>query len=205
MIAGLENGVIKEIDGNLKCKWMRDNRFGRMGVQGDGSCFFHSVCVILNLNDYVHKTPKEQRDIAYEFRCKFSTLMSAEEFKLLGGQSKGTEGFCSVKVWADEKMIKIASSILNMNLIFFDLSDDSVYCGVHGKASETKNVLQKTGLIAWVGNRDHFEPIVRIDDADSGIITTCFEPLKSELDKKIVNEIMKQYFQSCKIPIKISR
>ena len=45
---------VKEIDKNLYCKWMSGHgTFARMGVQGDGSCFFHSVCALLNKKNYL--------------------------------------------------------------------------------------------------------------------------------------------------------
>jgi hypothetical protein len=202
----LNNMEIREVSPNLSCKWMIGlGRFARMGVQGDGSCFFHSVCSITNLNGYVFASESRQRSIAYEFRCAFAKRFTKEEYSALSAKSSSPksyseehDGFCSPKVWADEVMIRHASKALDINLIFIDLENDTAYCGVHGERAlkAGDKITQKTGIVAWVGHR-HFEPIVRVDDAENGIITTLFEPAENEEDAKIVQAIMKTYKESC--------
>lgn len=208
---GLKNMLIVELPPKLVCSWMRgEGRFARMGVQGDGSCFFHSICSLMNLNDYLFLSDQKQKEIAYEFRCNFSKNFTRSQYKEMSDKSSSSksyeqehDGFCSPKVWADEIMIRYASRALNMNLIFLDLENDKAYCGVHGEeANESikqKNIVkQKTGIVAWV-KRQHFEPIVRIDDAETGLITTIFEPEKDEKDAKLIKNFMKTYVDSCNL------
>jgi hypothetical protein len=197
---------IQEFSPELLCSWMpKHGKFGRMGVLGDGSCFFHSVCALKNRDNYLYVSPKKQKEIAYEFRCQFAKNFTKEEYKKFSKVSKHAEpyetehdGFCSPKVWADEVMIRHASKILNLNLIFLDLKNFKAYCGVHGHETQDSKTKQSTGLIAWVG-RSHFEPIIRIDDAEEGLITTIFEPHKNEQDANLVESIMDKYFKSCEI------
>lgn len=205
----LDNMQINEVPQSLACKWMVGlGRFARMGVQGDGSCFFHSVCSITNLNGYLFASESKQRSIAYDFRCAFAKRFTKDEYAQLSIKSSSPksfaeehDGFCSPKVWADEVMIRHASKALDINLIFIDLQNDTAYCGVHGERAleaekRGEQIMQKTGIVAWVGHR-HFEPIVRVDDAENGIITTLFEPAENEEDAKIVQAIMKTYKESC--------
>lgn len=207
----LDNMQVHELDPSLACKWMDGiGRFARMGVQGDGSCFFHSVCAITNLNNYLFVSPKKQRDIAYEFRCAFAKRFTKAEYETLSKKSTSPksfeeehDGFCSPRVWADEVMIRYASIALDINLIFLDLENGKAYCGVHGKGAGEELeagqlVSQKTGIVAWVG-RKHFEPVVRVDSAEHGIITTLFEPDDNKEDAHLVSELMKNYSESCSL------
>ena len=208
------NMQVHELNPSVFCRWMSGNgRFGRMGVQGDGSCFFHSVCALTNRDGYLFHTPKRQQEIAYEFRCQFSKRFTKAEYESLSSKSRSPkdfedehDGFCSPEVWADEVMIRFASKALNLNLIFLDLDNGRAYCGVHGEATvagmqsgDMASVAQPTGIVAWVDHR-HFEPIVRIDDAERGLITTLFEPAKSERDAQLVQRIMDTYASACALP-----
>jgi hypothetical protein len=205
----LNNMQIREVAPSLSCKWMVGlGRFARMGVLGDGSCFFHSVCSITNLNGYLFASESKQRSIAYEFRCAFAKRFTKEEYVALSRKSVSPksyneehDGFCSPKVWADEVMIRHASKALDINLIFIDLENDTAYCGVHGETADEQlaageKIMQKTGIVAWVGHR-HFEPIIRVDDAENGIITTLFEPSENKEDESVVQAIMNTYKRSC--------
>jgi len=209
---GVANMQIHELNANVFCKWMVGRgQFGRMGVQGDGSCFFHSVCALTNRSEYLFQSPARQREIAYEFRCAFSKRFTQREHRALSAKSRSSksfseehDGFCSPEVWADEVMIRFAAGVLDMNLIFLDLRTGTAYCGVHGDSTldaavhGAPSTNQPTGIIAWVDRR-HFEPIVRIDDASEGLITTLFEPRKSSQDAALVTSIMETYAAGCNL------
>ena len=207
----LDNMEVVEISTKLWCNWMKGlGKFARMGVQGDGSCFFHSVCALQNKENYLFASPKLQQKIAYKFRCSFTEQFTSEEYNHIKSESSFSKDFettktdfCSPEAWADEVMIRHASSVLNLNLIFLDVNNEIAYCGVHGDEAgrnliDNKPVLQKTAIVAWV-NHSHFEPIVKIDDADKGLITTIFDPLESKEDSKVVEAIMSNYKKECKI------
>jgi hypothetical protein len=162
----------------------------------------------MNINNYLFQSPAKQRSIAYEFRCAFAKKFTKSEYEKLSAKSSSPkayddehDGFCSPAVWADEVMIRHASAVLGINLIFLDMENDRAYCGVHGDDAEASmkkgsSIDQKTGLIAWVGRR-HFEPIIRIDSSEQGTITTMFEPAKFSDDAKVVNSIMQSYAEEC--------
>jgi hypothetical protein len=200
---------IHEINEPLFCKWMSGKgRFGRMGVQGDGSCFFHSVCALKNYKDYLFLSASKQKEVAYDFRCEFAKNFSEAEYKRFSKQSSSPksyrqekDGFCSPKVWADEVMIRHASQVLDINLIFLDISKNAAYCGVHGESTlmelkaGSSEFKQDMGIIAWV-NKSHFEPIVRIDDEKTGLITTLFHHKE---DKEFIKHVMSIYERGCKL------
>lgn len=206
----IDNGHVHQLNHKIGCEWMGEHGiFGRMGVQGDGSCFFHSVCAMTNRNNYLYVDSHKQKDIAYEFRCDFRNKFTQEDYNTLS-QSKKEEknfeevkdGFCVTTTWADEMMINFASKVLNLNLIFMDLSEKKAYCGVHGKdtidsVQKNKKVTQCMGIVAWVG-KVHFEPIVRIDNADEGRITTLFDPsIKKDAD--FIHGLVSNYIEKCDV------
>jgi hypothetical protein len=211
---------VYELDPAVSKKWFGDTgTYARMGVEGDGSCFFHSVCVILDIDGYVQQPKAKQSEIAHTFRCQFQRAFSESQYEHLsaglatGKDFKETrEALCRPEVWADEVMIKHAASVLNMNLVFLDMSKATLYCGVHGaetleatsprrkgKArSKTAIPKQPTGVIAWV-SKSHFEPIVRIEklEAERGLVRGLFEPAKSDADARMVAHLMQAYANKC--------
>jgi hypothetical protein len=205
----LQNMRVKQIAPSIHCKWMDGHGvFARMGVQGDGSCFFHSVCAMINKNGYLHANKEKQKEIAYEFRCNFTDEFSKKEYdenKTSASKNYKTtqDGFCIPKFWADEVMIKHAMKKLDINMIFLDVDGEEAYCGVHGKdtvrsALKDKEITQKMGIVAWV-NKSHFELIVRVDDKSTGLITTLFDPVKKEKDRLFVEALMENYMKECNV------
>ena len=158
----LETGTIHELPQEIQTKWFdsaNNGVFGRMGVNGEVSCFFHSVLTILNPNDFINLSEDKQIKIANKFRSSFSKRFTLNEFRILtektdekdgtvlrgrGGEAKkkrdlhksfkdAQKAFCDPKVWADETNIRLVSKLLNLNLVFVDFSKKSdVYCTMHG-------------------------------------------------------------------------
>jgi hypothetical protein len=156
----LETGIVHELPQEIQTKWFdspNNGNFGRMGVNGEGSCFFHSVLTILNPNDFINLSEDKQIKIANKFRSSFSKRFTLDEFRVLtektdekdvlrgrGGEAKrkrdvqkgfkdAQKAFCDPKVWADETNIRLVSKLLNLNLVFVDFSKKShVYCTIHG-------------------------------------------------------------------------
>lgn len=208
---GLKLGLVQELPEKITSRYFPGcGRMARMGVHGDGSCFFHSVCAILNYKNYNFLTGPKQKEVAYEFRCDFSKKFTPEEYEGLTHKkftdsefSKKNESFCVVTTWADEVMIKFASKVLDMNIIFVNFDTNTAFCGVHD--SETMNAaafhesgpIKPTGIIAWV-KRSHFEPIFRIDEIrkDTVTFTTLFD---AEHDKTLIQTLMSEYAIGCKI------
>ena len=203
-----EVGQVVELPPELK-EYLGCGRFGRIGVAGDGSCFFHSICALLHEKNYLNESPSVQATIAHTFRCRFSKTFQRKDM----ADSKATgesyedlkKGFCVPSKWANETMINHASKILNMNLIFLDLTNGLAYCGVHGSESlrgsrtrKLRAVQQPTAIFSWV-SRSHFEPVVRIekDDGDAVVLTTLFEPSKNKEDAKTVETLMAAYDRGC--------
>jgi hypothetical protein len=107
-------------------------RLARYGVHGDGSCAYHTICAGLNIEDYVHQTDAEQKQIAYRFRCSLGEKMKKGDVEKILKKAKGAksssltltqfqEQLCDPKVWADEVSLRMVGQILDMNLIFLDM------------------------------------------------------------------------------------
>lgn len=115
-------------------------RYARYGVIGDGSCFFHSVCVVLNYKGYVTAARERQAALAHEFRCRFQAKFDKHAFAYFAGGTTAHKGYaetkagmCKPDVWADETIIKHAAHVLGLNIIFVDFDRaGKLYCNVHG-------------------------------------------------------------------------
>jgi hypothetical protein len=62
-------GYVYEIEQNWSQELLGPGRWARVGVIGEGSCFFHSICFVTNRDNYVNKNEKDQMAIAATFRC----------------------------------------------------------------------------------------------------------------------------------------
>ena len=184
-------------------------RLGRMGVHGDGSCAYHTLCVALNHDDYVHQTDERQKQIAYQFRCSFGDTLTPDKWKNIVRKSKAKatdidnlqEALCDPKVWADETALRIVAEALDINLVFLDLEKNQVYCGMHHEdAVANPRIMPRTIVILWVSH-SHFEPLVHIESVGPRVarVRAMLEPSKSELDARLVQALMSRYKTQCKI------
>lgn len=180
----------------------QDNRFlfGRLGVHGDGTCFFHSLCAALNTDDYLHRTQKEQQQIGHDYRCDFTKYITEERWDKFKRKrdvqdslslDEVKEHFCNNKHWADETMIKFVSDVLKLNIIFIDTDKYKVYCGVRG------HKLEPLVVVLWI-NKSHFEPMFRILDhrLDNKELQVQFK-FNISKDKDVIDLLMSTYSMQC--------
>ena len=182
---------------------------------GDGSCFFHSLATLLNLNhdssgtDPTHQQKQILSNIRHKMQCRLDSdksnifkcfdFMDTNYIKKLTEKQRQQLGLKLRKViqhavddrwdnywrnetkhdpsllarvhdrkkvtkmlhnpstWADVYMIKFAMHVLDLNVLFFNQSTSSIYCGVQGD----KMMTQPTVFVMWVNN-SHFQPILRL-------------------------------------------
>ena len=65
----IERCYVEEMTGPWVSEALGPGRWARVGVIGEGSCFFHSICYVTNRDNYVTKNEKDQMSIAQTFRC----------------------------------------------------------------------------------------------------------------------------------------
>jgi len=218
-----EYNTLYELEPDISLKWFNNcARFGRYGTIGDGSCFFHSVCLAMNYNGYTDETSKDERTrIVMELRNLLADTFesnSAENLKFIAGQIKQpikeyiAEEVCKKmrikSAWADEFMIRWSSHVLKRNIVFMNVSknENSPYCSVHSASTE-KSVKhcevpkEPMIIVAWV-NSNHFELIVRIDDIEpqneTVTVTTQFDSENPD-DLNTIYTFMAAYIMSCNI------
>lgn len=209
--AELDN--VYELNRSTVHRWFKTGRFARVGTIGDGSCFFHSICMALDpQKSYRSASSQRRKDIAHALRCGFAKHLTMEMYtSIVGLMSKKYEkqyenvkaDLCKPKEWADEVMIKLASAVLGVNIIFLDMSSDSVYCGVHSpKALDAAKRHQRadvvTIVVAWVSHA-HFEVIGRIDSVgDTEVeVRLAFDPTIVE-DAITIQNLMEAYKSQCR-------
>lgn len=179
----------------------------RMGVHGDGSCAYHSICAALHLENYNSVSDKKQKDIAYRFRCSFRDGLTQEKVREILKKSRSKspvkvedleKALCNPKIWADETALRIVGDSLQINMIFIDTSkkdSGKVYCGVHHDKALTH--LMPSMVILWIGHA-HFEPLafitkVRDQTADVKIL---LDP-KNDRDARYIEALMQRYLKQC--------
>jgi hypothetical protein len=206
--AGDPNHVY-ELNPGVSKKWFKSNmRLARIGVHGDGSCFYHSVCLGLNLEKYASQTDAVQKDIAYRLRCSLADKLDPDMLKMLvkktnGKSPKNKEDFkralCNPKIWADESAIRLFGETMHLNIIFLDMSKGELYCGVHHDDALTKN-LPDTIVVLWV-NHSHFEPLAEILDSNDHVtqMRVLFQPNSNTADNDLVRTLMSRYATQCKL------
>ena len=75
LTAGLPNGSpgdrgkVYEITQEYSSQLLGPGRWARVGVIGEGSCFFHCICYVTNRDNYLFKSAEDQMKIAHTFRC----------------------------------------------------------------------------------------------------------------------------------------
>lgn len=160
------------------------------GVDGSGSCFFHSIMVAMNPYNFRNRSVRTQKKLAEEFRCKAKDI-DTPVFRALSKAQKAdyVKRLCEPKTWAENVMISHTRDLLGLNLVFLnDQCGFNVYCGIAGDPKEPMVIVR------WV-SKSHFEPIVR-RNAD-GSLQGLFDPSEAS-DKGVVDSVMKQVRAQCK-------
>lgn len=142
----------------------------RRGSWGEGTCFFHSLLAELNWKGYNTKSERQQKVLAYKFRCglgHFITVPELEKELIVSRMRRDElprsaadleEKLCDPKVWADEIIIRAVSRLFHCNLLFWDGVGNQFYCGVHGSNAPAQPLF----IILWI-DHSHFEGVVLTD------------------------------------------
>ena len=173
-----------------------DSRYRRFGVHDDGSCFFHTICAACNIQGYRSKTHQDKAQIGRKFRKKIRNKISKQNWDTIwskrGVTKSGTrlpevetikEMLSDHKTWADVYIILYVMDKMNLNMLFFDLNSNSIYCGVRGIQSDHQNSV----LVAWI-NKAHFEPIYRTKSDNDSTDTFMYSS-----DDAFIRKLMKSY------------
>lgn len=208
--------VFYELSNDVIKTWFKSGRYGRMGTIGDGSCFFHSVCLALNRENYKYEKTDRRKEIAIKLRHELSENFTEEAYEDIRKTliTKNHKTYEIIKdmllkpsTWAEEIMIKWTSKYLNVNIIFLNLGDNEnrMYCGVHDTSTaEAVKACHKpemvTLIVAWISH-EHFELVVRLDSVNENkniTIRTAFMP-KYEKDLLTIQNVMRSYITGCRV------
>jgi len=140
----------------------------RVGVHGEGTCFFHTIRAAIDAQSYLERNTIEQRKIGQKFRRSLiarvdSTWLPFWKSKNWPAEKipsieKTKKDLADVHEWADTfTIIWTVQHILKLNIIVFNITDGRIFCGTH--LSGTK---RPTILMAWVDHA-HFELLAQWD------------------------------------------
>lgn len=176
----------------------------RFGVLGDGSCAYHSICAALNLDSYNSVPEKQQKEIAYKFRCSFRDGLTHEKLKKILSRNRSKSpttlaqvetALCDPKIWADETTIRLVGDSIGVNMIFIDTLKNKAYCGVHHEKAMSMQI--PTMVIMWI-NHVHFEPLAILTKFHEHTVEVkiLLDP-KNEKDLKMIKALMERYTNQC--------
>lgn len=204
----VEKDYLRDKGGNLKPKrfsalpkqvrkkFFRDSpNFIRGGSVSDGTCFYHTLAQVTNIDNYFHKSEKEQGEMGRAFRKKIHDRISEDawrhfwkkknvEVSLVPDLKGIKEQMKNPKTWADVFAILWVCDLLNLNLLVFDMESHSLYCGTF----EAK-IDRPTILMAWIQHA-HFEPILEWD-AKKMRLRTLFSRRKE--GRTILDHLIRMY------------
>lgn len=204
-MSALDANQFSVLPQELSEPFFEKNIMVRYGVEGDGTCFYYSLCAILNIQDFVNQPKSRQIEIGREFRCSITTGLSWSEWQefidkkridasgVYDDISTLKSKLCQFEEWADEPVIRFVMHKFKINLLFLDESLNKLYCGVDERNSTM------TGVIYWI-DRSHFEPLGRLNalDVENDKVAIQFQFLHNQ-DPDFVRTLMARYSFQCNI------
>lgn len=161
-------GEFMELQENIR-HFFPNDKMRKVGVDDDGSCFYHTLCAALNINDWHGKSKEKRIHLGHQLRAKILNALTKKTWLNYwhgkGVRTKGTKvpSIDHMKkilknntAWADVYAIMFTMHILNLNLIVFDMKQGVIYCGTHDPKKTVDTV-----FICWISHA-HFEPIVYV-------------------------------------------
>jgi len=192
----LEPGVFAEIRPALLAKIFGAGagRWARMGVDGSGSCFFHSLAAVLNYRGFLGLDLAGRRRVASEFRRSFVPLLNVTS----GRDAAIRRQLLDDTAWAEQDTIVFVLRSLDVNIVFVDAAVGKIYCGVTGdralKEVERGDMVdQESGVIMWANDHSHFEPVCRLSFAGGGAVGTFL------LEPQFAESVMHSYVGTCSL------
>ena len=160
-------GTFAELPPGIRSFFPDGHNMVRVGVDDDGSCFYHTLVAGLNINNWHSMILKERYHHGLNLRKKIAEYLSETTWrKYWAGKGVSAKAVPSVekmkkdlnnyRTWADVYAIMYVAHVLGLNVLVFDFVSEQIYCGTHNE-DNTNNTL----FIAWI-EHSHFEPILEI-------------------------------------------
>lgn len=162
-------------------------------VEGDGSCFFHSVLAALNPLDFRSRSRQDKKRLANKLRdiLRDRVTDSNKKMKRFDNMWKCKSHERDVEcAWAKQEMIEWARDVLGLNLVFLDDSNNyNVFCDIK------MDFKQPMAIIRWQ-DQSHFEPVVMegLPGADADGLKALFN---SAEDHELVTRVLSQVEEQC--------
>ena len=167
----------------------------RLGVNGRGTCFYHTIRSVVDPKVYIEASADEQLRMGRQFRLDLAERVDDTwvDFWLskkwprskIPPVADTKRALADFTEWADIfTIIWTVQCILDLNIIVFDVQHGQLYCGTHRMGSTRPTI-----LMAWI-KQSHFEPIVQYDK-DKKTIRTLFNH-----DHPTLLAVLRMYEQS---------
>ena len=162
-------GVYAGLPKSVKTKFFKPfAEVQRLGVHGDGSCFFHSVAACVDLDAYHTRSHADRQQIGLRLRKKIQSHLldgGEDKWKAFWRRRKLSKmalarvpSFQEIvaqandpSAWAATHLIMYAMQKLRLNHIFIDATTNQIYCGVVALEKKRRPLV----MILWVDHA-HF-------------------------------------------------
>lgn len=140
----------------------------RVGVDGDGACFFHSLAALMNTENYRNANLRTRKEIVKRMREKMSAGVASRS-----NDTRVADEIAEYSRYADESIIREIQNSYKINVIFWCLDSNEVQAQVPVLDVEK----YPTVMIAWV-EHEHFEPIFACIGCHQGyrVLQGVFDP-----------------------------
>ena len=133
----------------------------RVGVVGDGSCYFHSLAAILNYEDSAEKIllRKEQpMHIGHRLRAMVHENLVPEVWNKFW-EDRGVKNYPShttilkkltdTREWSDLWIIVFSFALFNLDVMFLDVEENKAYCGITGARNSCSVMINTNSAAKW--------------------------------------------------------
>ena len=170
-------------------------QYMRGGTNADGSCFYHTLGMVINYEGYWSKNAKEQQRLGKEFRKVIFDSITTEAWGRFWQKNKvdakDVPDLAEIRrqienpsTWADVFSILFVVDVLGLNILVFDVSAGKLYCGTHNPSAKRPTI-----LMAWIHNA-HFEPLLEFD-TETLKVRTLFSRRRD--GRSVLDHILKLY------------
>jgi hypothetical protein len=187
-------GTLRYVSRGIAATWLggEPRSWARFGIEGEGSCLYHCVVAMLNLDGYWSRSIEEKRDIAESFRCALASVVTPSAVAELRARTNGSGGASEADVPpADSGIVPISSSMSDttaaavlgrqlctpsawadepeirlvlaaLGMNVIFIDTKSPHAGLPYCGVHGDAARQPTGVVVWCNRRKHFEPLVRL-------------------------------------------
>jgi hypothetical protein len=219
-------GALRWASPRISRTWLggQEGQWARVGVEGDGTCFYHSVAALLNLDGYWSRDVLGRRAVAEHFRCALAAVVTPRSVGELRASTNARGGAPDARPPRDSGIVPLtpdmsdaaAAAVMARQLCTpsawadeADIRLTLAALGLNLIFIDTKSAQASrpycgvhgdaahmpTGVVVWCFDRRHFELLVHVVDGGRAVRPLLL-PSRPD-DAAAIASIMQRYNEAC--------